>query len=160
MASTYEKIATQTLSSAASTITLSSIPATYTDIVLVFTGGTTASTGVYIQFNGDTGSNYSFTKMYGFGSNKGSGLASNVSRAEIGGCWTASGDVHILNIQNYSNTSTYKTTLYRANDATDTVTAGVALWRSTSAINQVLLSLDSTTFTSGSNITIYGIKAE
>lgn len=159
MASTYTPISTTTLGSAQSTITISSIPSTYTDVVLVFRGGTTAATGIYIQLNGDTGTNYSFTKMYGFGSGYGSSRGTSQTRGEIGGAWSTGNDVTILQLQNYSNTTTNKTVLYRMSDATDNTTAGVVLWRSTSAINQIVFSNDSTTFAAGTNITLYGILA-
>jgi hypothetical protein len=157
--STYTPIATTTLGSTASTITVSSIPSTYTDIVLVFQGGTTANTGLYVQFNGDTGTNYSNTKMYGYGSGYGSSRSISQVKGDIGGAWSTNADVIILNLQNYSNTSTYKTMLVRQSDANDTVTAGVVLWRSTSAINQIVFLNDSTTFAAGTNVTIYGITA-
>jgi len=156
MASTYEKIATTTLGSAQATVTFSSISGSYTDMVVIFRGGTTVASGIYLQFNGDTGSNYSLTKMYGFGSGYGSSRSSNQTKGEIGGAWSST-DVTIVNIQNYSNTTTYKTYLWRQSDATDTVSSGVDLWRSTSAINQIVFLNDSTTFTAGTNITLYGI---
>jgi hypothetical protein len=67
---TYEAIATQTLGSAAASVTFSSIPSTYTDLVLVcnFETSSNAIAGVYIQFNGDTSTNYSSTNLIGNGS--------------------------------------------------------------------------------------------
>jgi hypothetical protein len=73
----------------------------------------------------------------------------------------------IYQIMNYSNTTTYKTSLTRQNtvDAADyngTLTA-VGLWRSTSAITSVAIQLtrggSAYNFTSGSIFTLYGIKA-
>lgn len=56
----YTKIATSQLGSSQTTITLSSIPATYQDLILVVKGRST-STGIQINvtFNADTGTNYS-----------------------------------------------------------------------------------------------------
>ena len=156
---TYVALATQTLGSAAATVTFSSISGAYTDIVLVFRGGAPSVTGVYIQINGDTGSNYSYTKVYGYGAGYGSTRYSNQTKAEIGGSWSTDNNTIIANLQNYSNTSTYKSVVYRQSDATDTVTAGVTLWRSTSAINQIVFSLDAGNFSSGSNFSLYGILA-
>ena len=71
MPATYDKIATYTLPSATSSYTFTSIPSTYTDLVLVvsarMTGGGGAS-AIQLQFNGDTGSNYSITTLNGDGS--------------------------------------------------------------------------------------------
>jgi len=53
--STYTPIATQTLSSAVTSVTFSSIPQTYTDLILVM-NVTNSSATVYkaLQFNTDT----------------------------------------------------------------------------------------------------------
>ena len=70
MTATYDPIATTTLGSAASTITFSSIPNTFTDLRLVLFGVTLNATGTYnqIRFNNDTGTNYSWTQLLGNGS--------------------------------------------------------------------------------------------
>jgi hypothetical protein len=158
MPGTYEYIAKTTLSSAQSTITLSSIPSTYTDLVLIIRGGLTSAGSVQIQYNGDTGSNYSNTAMWGYGSGQGSSRNLNATKGELGGSWSST-TVFVHNIQNYSNTTTYKTSLGRYSDATDTVGASVVLWRSTAAINQIVLTNNGTTYVSGTNVTLYGIKA-
>ena len=71
---TYTPIATTTLGSAASSYTFSSIPGTYTDLVLVVSGkystGTTGTTTVQIQVGNtslDTGANYSIVYLNGSG---------------------------------------------------------------------------------------------
>jgi hypothetical protein len=65
-----------------------------------------------------------------------------------------------MQIQNYSNTTTNKTALIRDNFATYGTFARVALWRSTSAITSITLTMSSSTFATGSQFTLYGIKAE
>ena len=158
MTATYEAIATTTLSSTQATVTFNSFSG-YTDLLLVMIGGTTAASGIQIQFNSDTGSNYSRTSVYGFGTGFGSARNSNQTKGEIGGSWSAS-TVIICNIQNYANTTTNKTVITRYSDPTDTVGAAVTLWRSTSAITSFTLLNDSTTFRSGTTFTLYGIKSE
>jgi hypothetical protein len=77
---TYEAIATQTLGSAAASVTFSSIPGTYTDLVVVIAGTlTTGSDNVSFQLNGDSGANYSVTVLTGDGSTASSGRASNLT---------------------------------------------------------------------------------
>ncbi|NBQ97859.1 MAG: hypothetical protein EBU12_06490, partial [Microbacteriaceae bacterium] len=57
---TYSQIASTTLGSAASSVTFSSIAATYTDLVIVVQAAVTAgSIALRMQFNSDTGTNYS-----------------------------------------------------------------------------------------------------
>jgi hypothetical protein len=68
MAITYEPIATTTLGSAAADVTFTSISGTYTDLVLVAVTQI-GSSGDYlgVQFNSDTGTNYSRTRLSGNG---------------------------------------------------------------------------------------------
>jgi hypothetical protein len=164
MATTYEPIATTTLSSAQSSVTFSSISGSYTDLVLVMNYFSSTSEWPMIQFNSDTATNYSFTEMYGNGSSANSVRQSSVSGIWVGyGAYSPAGTTNpgtiIINIQNYANTTTYKTTLSRSN-STNGVEATVGLWRSTSAINQIVIKHQTaTTYASGSTFTLYGIKA-
>ena len=153
---TYEPIATTTLGSAAATVTFSSISGTYTDLILVVNGTSTATNGNEMQFNGDTGNNYSFTLLYGTGSAAVSSMSSNISFAYAGRTNTNQ-SVSITQIMNYANTTTYKTVLTRANSNGDIVMANVSMWRSTSAITSLVYA--GATFNSGTVFTLYGIKA-
>ena len=59
MTATYKKIATTTLGSAQADITFSTIPATYTDLVIVYTlKAATGSSDIYLRFNGSSASDY------------------------------------------------------------------------------------------------------
>lgn len=165
MPATYEPIATQTLGSAAATVTLSSIPSTYTDLVLVIsarmTGGGGAS-AIQAQFNSDTASNYSFTLINGDGSSATSARASSQTQAAVGLATDTANEwaTSIVQVMNYGNTTTYKTVLARAGIASDRVRTLVSLWRSTSAVNRIdLINNGATTFVVGSTFTLYGIKA-
>ena len=67
MASTYTLISSQVLASSASTVTFSSIPATYTNLVVRCSVRSATSSGqdyMLLQFNGDTATNYSMTMIY------------------------------------------------------------------------------------------------
>lgn len=160
MPATYEPIATTTLSTSATDITFSAIPATYTDLVLVFRGNNTSAgnRAGYLQFNSDTGSNYSSTYIQGDGSSAASARASSATQALFGNVLNDD-TTTIIQIQNYSNTTTYKTFLSRANSASTVVQAFVSLWRSTSAITSIKLYLNADNFASGTIATLYGIKA-
>jgi hypothetical protein len=163
MPSTYEPIATQTLGSAASSVTFSSITGTYTDLVLIVTPQSSSGTAsVDIQLNGDTGTNYSLTFLYGDGSSAASGLASNNAVAN-GGTAVSTASTFLINtvqIMNYSNTTTYKSLLTRANNTAGNVLTSVSMWRNTAAVTSILLKLSTgANFTTGSTFTLYGIKA-
>jgi hypothetical protein len=164
MAITYEPIATQTLSSAVNQVTFSSIPSTYTDLVLVQNGAFNPAGGdVFIRFNSDTGTNYSITWLTGSGTAATSSRESNQTRmvVDIYGYPTTGISTRILQIMNYSNASTNKTVLSRANNGATGVDAIVGLWRSTAAINTIDLYAwtGSYSFAGGTMFTLYGIKA-
>jgi len=60
---------------------------------------------------------------------------------------------------NYSNTTTYKTGLVRANSAASGTDAIVGLWRSTAAITSIVATHDTAQFATGSTFTLYGIAS-
>lgn len=164
---TYTLIASTTLSATSNTITFSSIPATYTDLVLVAQYSRSGGTGqsCYVRVNGDSGNNYSFTHLSGNGTSASSGRVSNTNLAAWGP-WVANtsttqnGEVGIMHIMDYANTTTYKTLLYRSGAADKATESGVNLWRSTAAINSITVNIDSpAVFQSGNTFKLYGIEA-
>lgn len=160
--STYTPIATTTLGSAAASYTFSSIPSTYTDLVLIANiSSSSASAGVNgsIRLNGDTGSNYSETALEGDGSTASSFRNSSQTSIPYMMVYGTDPGTQILHFQNYSNSTTYKTVLARENFASGYLRAVVGLWRSTSAINSIELIAGSVNFASGSTFTLYGITA-
>jgi hypothetical protein len=163
MPSTYEPIATTTLGSNAASYTFSSIPSTYTDLVIVVSCRGTGNSVMRFQINGDTGSNYSDTQLYGNGTTAGSGRDSSVTYSYLGafGMATATStfDVSVINFMNYANTTTYKTVLSRNNEVSNGTNATVGLWRNTAAITSITLLKGTGDFTTGSTFTLYGIKA-
>jgi hypothetical protein len=66
----------------------------------------------------------------------------------------------ITQFQNYSNTTTNKTTLSRYNLASAEVSTAAALWRSTAAINIITVRPTGGSFQAGTTFSLYGIKAE
>lgn len=157
---TYEPIATQTLGSSASTVTFSSISSSYTDLVLICNAtGSSANQELKLQFNGDTGTNYSHTVLYGDGSSAASARATNQTGSVIGNISSTNPTYFAANIMNYKNTTTYKTIISR-NGPSFAVTSYVSLWRaSPQAISSMVLLLSGGTFNSGSTFTLYGIVA-
>ena len=158
MPSTYKPIATQTLGSAAASVTFSSISAAYTDLVLVGSVSTTAALDYWFRLNGDTGTNHSNTRIIGNGTTATSAGSTGSSVTYINSVPNATGQHQFtINLLNYSNTTTYKTQLTRFDNAGMETDARVSLWRSTSAITTILIQTDSSTFTAGSTFTLYGI---
>ena len=169
MAKTYEPIATTTLSSAAATVTFSSISGSYTDLVLVAKGYNATGDGSAptLYFNGDTGANYSDTELYGDGTSAGSNRRTSNTYITVyrsGGWDTTSTQpgMFIINVMNYANTTTYKTALIRSGSGDATYPSSetvVGLWRATPAAITSLTIGSGGTMATGSTFSLYGIKA-
>ena len=163
--STYTPLATTILSSAAASVTFSSISGAYTDLVLVTLSKKDVATAANeaIRFNSDTGTNYSYTLLEGTGSAAQSGRASNATSIALDDSALVDNSGFrpaIVSIQNYSNSTTYKTILSRANNASRGVDGIVGLWRNTAAITSITVILQGgTSFATGSTFTLYGIAA-
>jgi hypothetical protein len=157
--STYSPIATTTLGSAAASYTFSSISGSYTDLVLVASGSnaTGGTDNILLRFNSDTGSNYSRTRILGDGTSATSERVSNATGVAIGD-WTTTQAMVRVNIQNYSNATTYKTTLARCDQA-GFVSSYVGLWRNTAAITSVTFYVGTgVNISAGTTFTLYGIS--
>jgi hypothetical protein len=165
MAITYEPIATTTLGSAAASITFSSISGSYTDLVIVgkLVEDTGGNNNANMRFNNNSGSNYSQTGLAGNGSSASSYRVTNASGIGISYGNANSGRVPevIIQIMNYSNSTTYKTVLDRNGSGASGgwTDAKVGLWRNTAAITTISFHTTNTNFGVGTKFTIYGIKA-
>ena len=160
MAATYEPIATTTVSgSSTNSITYSAL-GSFTDIIIISNGKfDSGDNGYNLNFNSDTGSNYSTTYLYGDGSSAASVRTTNataISAARM----NATAGAGITQVMNYANSTTYKTVLTRGN-STSIVNANVGLWRNTNAITSLTVSCPAgiSYFVAGSTFTLYGIKA-
>jgi len=161
--STYTPVATQTLGTAAASVTFSSIPQGYTDLVVVInaicaSGGTDL---INLQYNGDTSSGlYSSTRLVGSTPttvNSDRQTGANFIYAGLINSTVRNSDIY--QIQNYSNTTTFKTCLARAGLADNQTRMSVGLWRNTNAITSITLShASSINFNVGSTFSIYGIQ--
>ena len=172
MPNTFTKIAT-IVGSGTGGVLFSSIPQTYTDLVVKYSSRSNAAgpvEGMYFYFNGVTsGTQYSLTALFNGSSTYGSYRSSNGGIAGTGtgnaSGWTANLFSNIeAYIPNYSNTTTFKS-WYSESVAEDNTVAGgttrifAGLSRSTSAITSLGISNDSGgTYGSNSTFTLYGVK--
>lgn len=162
--STEVAIATTTLGSAASSITFSSIPSTYTDLRLVFVFKNNAAGIIYpgIRFNSDAGTNYSSTILYGNGASALSTYTTNYTTLWRNVEYTTDAypSLYTMDIQSYAG-STYKTALTTKNsdnNGSGAATREVGTWRSTAAINSISIVDDGIRlFAAGTTATLYGI---
>ena len=171
MALTYELIASQTLASNASSYTFSSIPNTYTHLVLVANWKALAAQyGMFISFNGTTsGQNqYSYVYILSELGSTGTGVGYPIStRDTIGMGYNGAGSAAfdgVLKVYIPFYTSSYtKTVTYRSGsgDYYDNI-QGFGNWSGTGAINSIRIAIDGfanrTSFTTGSKFYLYGIK--
>lgn len=168
MANTYVAIATVTVGSGgASSIDFSSIPGTYTDLVLKLSARTNrASTqdGVYWEYNGSTTSK-SGRALYGTGTTAGSdnksdqynyGATSTNATANTFGNM----EIYIPNYTSSNNKSSSSDGVTEDNSASGNFMGlATALWSNTAAITSVSLKpLFGTSFVQYSTATLYGIK--
>jgi ABC-type transporter Mla MlaB component len=162
--STYTPIATTTASGSSNSVTFSSIPNTYTDLVIVFNGNSTtagsSANSLRVTCNGDTATNYSYTYLAGNGTSAASGRASNQTYWDaIDIAQASSTGMAILHFMNYANTTTFKTMISRSSVASVETLTAVNLWRKTpEAITSITLDANRT-ITSGSTFTLYGLAA-
>ena len=164
---TYTSIASNTLTSTAASVTFSSISGTYTDLILAASHGSSSASNTYIRFNGATSAYYSLTQLVGTGTASMSSRESNLTAFRIdnyAAAFTAIENSYIIQIQNYSNTTTYKSVLARCNATQQGLEATVGLWRgstgsSTEAITSVTYYPGGGSWLVGSYFALYGIKA-
>jgi hypothetical protein len=158
----YESIATVSVGGGgAASATFSSIPATFTHLQIRANVLTTAG-GINIQYNSDTGSNYTYHQLYGTGV---SALA-NADTAQTAGFIgynNAAGSYPtaiVCDVLDYQNTNKYKT--HRSLAGTDVNGGGGALtffsglWLNTAAVSSIDII---GTFSEYSHFALYGIKA-
>jgi hypothetical protein len=155
---TYTPLANITLGSSASSVTFSSIPATYRDLVVVADYSTSPSSGSEIRFNGDSGSNYSTVTMRGDGTNALSGAFTIGLISPSNGTGEAANtrNLYTLQIMDYSATDKHKTCLLRMNNPGHTQ-AQANRWANTAAITSIAIS--NATFLTGSTFALYGIAS-
>lgn len=168
MATTYELIAKQILGSAAASVTFSSIPGTYTDLLFAWSvrGDQASSTyqDIYIGFNSSTAN---FTNRYLEGSGSGASSGTNLASGRYLGVVPAStatastfsnGECYIPNYAGSTNKSFSSTNAHETNATAAYITVVAGLWSNTSAITSVEFGTSSTrNFVSGSSFYLYGI---
>ena len=167
MANTYTLIASNTLGSSAASVTFSSIPADYTDLVVRVSGrsdsaGFTTFTG---KFNSST-SNYSYTRIRGNGASATSNRSSSPGYVYGGILSDSTSTANTFSSFEWyipSYTATQNKILFtlaaNENNLTTAYTDVLAvLWSNTAAITQIDFLPSSGNFVSGSSFFLYGIS--
>jgi hypothetical protein len=154
---TYTPLATVTLGASASSVTFSSIPATYRDLIVVVNGTTTAPALIKIELNSDTNaSNYSRVDMRG---DSGGAVSVSGNTSYVGVFDSSQTSSAIVQVMDYSATDKHKTFLSRSSFKGDTVRAWVIRWANTAAVNTLRVDGDGNSFATGSTLSLYGVIA-
>lgn len=161
--STYELIETQTLSSNSASVTFTSIPQTYRDLIVVQNATAPFGTKAQLRFNGDTGFNYDFVTAEGTGSFTESLQTNGIDKIfNGGGNNTMDTNVSLTTwqIMDYSATDKHKSLLIRASSGGLIANMVAAVYKSTTAITSMEFRLqDGQNIQSGSTFSLYGIAS-
>lgn len=159
-------IAKTVLGSDASNVEFTSIPSTYTDLLILASARSSRashSDGILIQFNGST-SNLSSRWLWGSGSGTGSSSSASIALVgeTAGDSATSStfgnGEIYIPNYAGSTNKSISATGVSETNASVVGMSANAALWSNTAAITSIKLLPDvGPNFKSGSSFFLYGI---
>ena len=169
----YESIATVTVGGGgAANVEFTSIPSTYTHLEIRSiirsnrTGGDDDS--FIVNFNSDTGSNYSYHYMFGNGVGPGVGATASQTKIFIpaipatGSRATSIFAANVMSILDYKNTNKYKTIKALGNfdaNGAGSVSLTSGLWQNTNAITSIKLQVfEGTGFEQYTQFALYGIK--
>jgi hypothetical protein len=172
MANTYTLISSVTVGSGGSaTIDFTSIPQTYTDLLLKLSiRGTVASShqgGAQMIFNNSTATNYSFRNLRGSGSAAISGSASAQAFIRVTNNHPTAGntastfcnsEVYIPNYTSSSAKSTSEDNVEENNTSESYAQIVAGLWSLTDAITRITLTSEATLFAQYSTAYLYGIS--
>jgi hypothetical protein len=151
---------------AVSSISFTSIPATYTHLQVRYMVFGQSSTAQYFRLNGDTGANYARHLLVTGGSTVNAYAAASVNEL-----WPNAGintssfpTVGVVDILDYKNTSKYKTTrtlggVDNNGGATNNeIGLSSGLWMNTNAVTSITFFPLSGNYTQYTHIALYGIK--
>jgi hypothetical protein len=166
VAGTYELIASTTLSSATTGITISSIPQTFSDLrITALIKYQTTTSATLMRFNGDSSADYGYTYLYTNGASLGTSSSGAETRILVDhnqGFGTSYFASYELDMFDYSSTDKRKFGLDKTsydNYGTGVVSRSARIWGSLSAINSVsIVRNDGNNFAIGTAMAIWGIK--
>lgn len=158
--STYEVIATVQVTTATGFVTFANIPQNFNDLVCFYKGQLSTGNDVTFQYNGDSSTSYSGVRIYGDGTSVYSDAGNNesVHAFTIGG--SGSPGQGILNLNNYNNNHSFKTTFVRPVNIDAYVGMVGQLYKKTAPIKSITFIASGTTnFNVGTTFSLYGVTA-
>lgn len=165
------KIASNILGGTTASVTFSSIPGTYSSLMVIHNArGDTAAgnTTLLLRFNADSGTNYDYSRSSITGTGTTSNIEGQAASAAVMGIISASSapanvvGCGMIVVPNYAGTTFQKAAEGQANSKTSTSAGGVnqesyaGFWRSTAAITSITLLPNAGSFITGSSFWLYG----
>jgi hypothetical protein len=169
MPSSRQLISSQVLTSTAASVTFSSIPGTFKDLILKLSvRNSLTQEDMLLRINNDSSTLYSRVQLRGNGTQASSSINSaqtsiKLENAVVGSGYTANTfSNHEIYIPNYTASQNRQISSHAAienngTEAFDIVHAG--LYRSTTAITQIDLIASTGNFVSGSSFYLYGLAS-
>jgi hypothetical protein len=172
----YELIATEILGSSQSSITFSNLgdySSTYKHLqIRMVTKSDRSDNNLdnpYIQFNGDTGNNYTWHFLEGNGSSVSSGgfgnfnstLANGIYPSTLGANTTSAFSGNVIDILDAYSSTKNKTirSLSGGTNASNFIRLTSGFWLNTNALTSIVIKINvGPNFVAGSRFSIYGIK--
>ena len=163
-------ISSQTLGSAAASVTFSSIPATYTDLVLKISaqadGASNAFDNITLTFNGTGTTNHSSTRLTGNGATAASNRGTNqgiimpnvMPQTGVTGSPWCNAEVYIPSYGVSQNKPLSTFGVSEGNQTTAWIAVTAGLFSDTTAISSIVAT-GSTNFKSGSSFYLYGLRS-
>jgi len=171
MATTYTLISSVTVGAGgAANIEFTSIPSTYTDLVVKISGrsNNTGSFPNYLRFNSDSGNNYTWRNLYGFNAVAYSDSSGGSISYAWGGYTNNSGltassfgnsEIYIPNYAGSNNKSVSADGVMETNAANGvSLGIGANLWNNTAAITTITLLPSVGSYAQYSTAYLYGIS--
>lgn len=173
MAATYELISSTTLATATTTVTLSSIPATYDDLILRVSarnnGSGSSNDNVYCKVNNDGGSNYTVSHIYGYTGSSGvnlaggSGTTTSITIYETDTSTLANTFAQAeIYFWGYTTANSKQFNNFAVAPSNRTGTGIISWyqgrWQSGAVISSLVLNPNAGQFIAGSSFILYGIK--
>lgn len=154
---TVATLASTTILANEASVTFSSIPQQYSDLILIAEcAHATANNNLILRFNGDSGNNYNYAYLMGNGSTVSTGREFNTNTGFVGGVPTSRA-FNKIDIYAYSSSSKLKMMMAQSGGAGWNATVWATLWNSTSPITSVQFLPQSGNFLAGSKFTLTGV---
>lgn len=173
----FDSIATVTLTATTATVDFNSIPQTYKHLQLRWIGKSSATaydtSGLYMQFNGDSAANYSqhyiysnqtpVNNTYGYYNSSTYDFGIGAGGPNTNANFTNQFAVNQIDILNYTATDKYKTSQSSSGNAItgnyySSQSRDGHNWRSLSAITSISFAPVSSSWATGTTCALYGIK--